>query len=95
MKITLTKPLGGHDKGDTIDVPDAIAERLIKREVATSDGDSDTTGDDGYPEGEPTEKWSAKQLDAYANDHDINLAGITKKADKAARILEVITAPQA
>lgn len=95
MKITLTKALGGHDKGDTIDVPDAIAQRLIKREVATSDGDSDTASDDGYPEGEPTEKWSAKQLDAYANDHDIDLTGATKKADKAARILEVITAPQA
>lgn len=34
MKITLTKAIGGHDKGDTIDVPDAIGERLVRREVA-------------------------------------------------------------
>src|SRR5665647_108881 len=34
MKITLTKPLGGNDKGDTIEVPDPIGERLIARGVA-------------------------------------------------------------
>lgn len=34
MKITLTKAIGGHDKGDTIDVPEQIGERLIRREVA-------------------------------------------------------------
>lgn len=93
MKVTLTKPLGGHDKGDTINVPDAIGQRLVKREVATSDTAQASDDDTSYPDGEPTEKWSAKQLDAYANDHQIDLSGVTKKADKAARILEVITAP--
>lgn len=34
MKITLTKAIGGHDKGDTIDVPEQIGERLIGRKVA-------------------------------------------------------------
>lgn len=34
MKITLTKAIGGHDKGDAIDVLDTIGERLIRREVA-------------------------------------------------------------
>jgi hypothetical protein len=34
MKIVLTKNLGGHKAGETIDVSDAIAERLIAREVA-------------------------------------------------------------
>lgn len=94
MKVTLTKPLGGHDKGDTIDVPDAIGQRLVNREVATSETEQDSNDDSSYPDGEPTDKWSAKQLDAYANDHAIDLTGATKKADKVARIIEVITAPQ-
>ena len=34
MKITLTRPLGGNDKGDTIDVPAEIASRLIVRGAA-------------------------------------------------------------
>lgn len=94
MKITLTKAIGGHDKGQTIDVPTAIAQRLIRREVATRD--SDDTGDDdtSYPDGEPTDKWSAKQLDAYADEHDVDLSGVTKKADKVARIIAATTPPQ-
>lgn len=33
-KVTLTKPLGGHKAGDTINVPDTTAERYIARGVA-------------------------------------------------------------
>jgi hypothetical protein len=34
MKITLTKAVGGHKEGATIEVPDEIAERLVLRGVA-------------------------------------------------------------
>ena len=37
MKVTLTRPAGGHDKGDTIDVLDSVAERLIARGAATAE----------------------------------------------------------
>lgn len=94
MKITLTKAIGGHDKGQVIDVPTGIGQRLIRREVATSNSDDAGDDDASYPDGEPTEKWSAKQLDAYATDHDIDLSGLTKKADKVERILDAITGPQ-
>ncbi|MEN1976995.1 hypothetical protein [Cellulomonas olei] len=39
-----------------------------------------------YPEGPVTEGWSGKQLDAYASEHGIDLAGATRKADKVAAI---------
>jgi hypothetical protein len=34
VKITLTKAIGGHDKGDVIDVPDSVGSRLVDRGVA-------------------------------------------------------------
>lgn len=46
MKITLTRSLGGRDKGDDIDVIDSVGERLIGRGAATQTDtkslDSDT-----------------------------------------------------
>lgn len=46
MKITLSRSLGGHDKGDTINVINSVGERLIERGVAeqtdTKNADSDT-----------------------------------------------------
>jgi len=39
-----------------------------------------------YPEGEPSEEWTGKQLDAYAVDKSVDLGGASTKADKVAAI---------
>lgn len=38
------------------------------------------------PEGDPSDAWSVKQIDAYAADHGIDLSGASNKADKLAVI---------
>lgn len=39
-----------------------------------------------YPEGDPSEQWTGKQLDAYGEDHQVDVSGFGKKADKLAAI---------
>lgn len=39
-----------------------------------------------YPEGAPSEEWTGKQLDAYGEDHSVDVTGFSKKADKVAAI---------
>ncbi|HEY1177860.1 MAG TPA: hypothetical protein VGF17_17020 [Phytomonospora sp.] len=52
-----------------------------------SDADSAPAGDaPAYPEGDPSEDWTGKQLDAYAADKNVDLAGASTKADKVAAI---------
>ena len=46
------------------------------------------------PDGEPSEKWSAKQLDAFADRAGIDLAGATTKADKVTAITASLAGPQ-
>ena len=39
-----------------------------------------------YPEGTPTAAWKATQLEAYADDHDVDLTGARTKDDMVAAI---------
>lgn len=51
--------------------------------------------DDGGAGGgndKPVDKMTEKELEAYAAENGIDLAGLTKKADKLAKILEVLAA---
>ncbi|WP_030526609.1 hypothetical protein [Phycicoccus jejuensis] len=50
-----------------------------------------TLGGRDYPAGAPVTDWTHKQLDAYAVDHDVDLAGASTKAAKVAA-LETATA---
>lgn len=40
----------------------------------------------GLPDGDPGEHWTVTQLEQYAADHGIDLAGATRKADVLAAI---------
>ena len=39
------------------------------------------------PEGEPGEKWTVAQIDAYAAEHEVDLGGASKKDEKLALIV--------
>lgn len=45
------------------------------------------------PEGEPTEKWTVPQIDAYAAKHEVDLGGASKKDEKLALIVAHFQAP--
>lgn len=67
-------------------VPEGVADeqlsRLIDRGlIAVVVEESEQTTDDGYPEGDPVEKWTAPQLKKYAVDKGIEL-GEAKKKDE-------------
>lgn len=70
-----------HPKGQTVDVPDETVEYYTSKGW-TADVEPPTV----IPEGDPSEDWTVKELDAYAEREGIDLAGATKKADKVAAI---------
>lgn len=74
-----------HPKGRTVVVPDETAEYYLSRGWAVADGASPAASD--IPDGDPSEEWTAKQLDAVAERDGVDLGGATKKADKVAAIL--------
>lgn len=79
-------------RGDV--VPGGVAaeqlDRLVDRglieavEVADASDDSEAVS---IPEGDPSEEWTAKQLDAYAAAKGIDLGSGKNKAEKAAALL--------
>jgi hypothetical protein len=52
----------------------------------TADTVPAASGSPAFPAGPVTADWTGKQLDAYAVEHGIDLAGATRKADKVAAI---------
>jgi len=90
--IKLTKDLAGHDKGDTIEVSDETAVRLIERGVAEDiDGTTKTTEEDAGDGGErhsdkPAGNASLEDWTAYAlaNGHsEAELKGLKRDDVKA------------
>lgn len=80
---------------DMIDVViDGVAQRVPKAWKGTAlldapnvSFDADGADEDTQlPEGEPTESWTNKQLDAYAAAKEIDLQGASTKAEKLAAI---------
>lgn len=76
-------------------VPEGVADeqlsRLIDRGlIAVVVEESEQTTDEGYPEGAPTEKWTASQLKKYAADKDIDLGEAKNKPDVWAVIAAAI-----
>jgi len=105
MTVKITSPIEGYD-GRTVFGPLSVEFKggvATADEVSTplraylqTKGyvleDEDAVPERAYPEGEVTDKWSARELDAYAAERGIDLAGATKKADKVARIGEAAAA---
>ncbi|WP_263120851.1 hypothetical protein [Cellulomonas sp. RIT-PI-Y] len=105
MNVKITSPIEGYD-GRTVFGPlsvefkggvattDEVSAPL--RSYLQTKGytltDEDAVPVPPYPQGEVTEKWSGKELDAYAAERGIDLTGATKKADKVARIGEAAAA---
>lgn len=73
--------------GPDSDVP-ADAAKQITNPKAWEGGNAPDAEPDGpaYPDGEPSEDWTGKQLDAYAADKTVDLAGASTKAEKVAAI---------
>lgn len=66
-----------------------VAERITNPKAWDSSKDSDDGSKSDapkYPEGKPEEGWTGKQLDAYAEDHKVDLTGAGTKAEKVAAI---------
>ena len=60
ISIKLTKAIAGHDKGDTIEVSDETAVRLIERGVAEDLDGSTKTTDEGDGQGDGGEQHADK-----------------------------------
>lgn len=54
--------------------------------ASKSDGGSSSSDKVEVPEGDPSEDWTVKQIDAYAAGHGIDLGDASNKADKLAVI---------
>lgn len=105
MPVKITSPIEGYDgrsvfgplsvqfKGGVATADDVSAPlRAYLQTKGYVLEDEDAMPERAYPEGEVTDKWSARELDAYAAERGIDLAGATKKADKVARIGEAAAA---
>ncbi|GII98383.1 hypothetical protein CLV28_0706 [Sediminihabitans luteus] len=66
---------------------------LMRRHYEKAGPDAPVADGPAVPDGDPTETWKADQLKAYAAEHDVDLAGATKKADVLAAILAATTPP--
>jgi len=80
------KPLGSVPKAwiGTDLLPDG-AKKAGKS--AKSDKPSDSSESVTVPEGDPSDDWTVKQLDAYAADHGIDLSGASNKTEKLEAIV--------
>ena len=72
-----------HPKGRQVDVPDAKVEYYTSRGWTPADEEPAPVE---IPDGDPTEDWTGKQLDAFAAREGIDLAGASNKAAKVAAI---------
>jgi len=79
-------------------VPDDISDDEVARlneggflEELKSDEPETVT----IPEGDPSDEWTVKQLEAFAVGKSIDLKGMTDKPSKLTAILSAITAPGA
>jgi len=59
-------------------VPEEEIKRLLEGEFIESDG---TVEEDSFPDGDPSEEWTVKQLRAYAKAFDVDLGKATSKPD--------------
>ena len=71
-----------------------LADALVKSGhfIAVSENNSsgNNTANSGGGKETPLEKMTAKQLDEYAKEKGIDLSGLTKNADKLAKIQQVL-----
>jgi GH25 family lysozyme M1 (1,4-beta-N-acetylmuramidase) len=75
-----------HPKGRTVEVPDESKGYYLSKGWAVDVVMAEEVEGIDIPDGDPSEDWSAKQLDAFAERAGIDLGGATKKADKVAAI---------
>ncbi|MSS84972.1 hypothetical protein FYJ24_09390 [Actinomycetaceae bacterium WB03_NA08] len=68
---------------DAASIEHLVGAGLIEKvEVKTEPGDEGS-----IPEGEPSEEWTGKQLDAYAASKNIDVSKAKSKAEKVAAIM--------
>lgn len=66
--------------GRKMEVPEHfIGHPKLGRDLALTPSQRDQAAE--LPEGEPTEEWTVKQLEQYARNHQVDLAGATRKVD--------------
>lgn len=71
--------------------PKAVAEQITNpkawgKSVKDDPAPSTPAPAGDFPEGEPSEEWTGKQLDAYAASKSVDLGAAKNKADKVAAI---------
>lgn len=79
-----------HPKGRSVVVPDETVEYYTSKgwSVAGEKPAKPAGGNVEIPEGDPSDKWSNKQLDAYAKREGIDLGTPKNKGDRLAAIAE-------
>lgn len=99
--LTYTK----YVKGDKVKLDEARAQELIDAGALVDPNATDAgkpggetkapTGTDpnapAYPEGVPSDEWTAKQLAAWSGDNNVDLKGATSKKDTWAAVQAAIT----
>jgi hypothetical protein len=81
-----------HPKGRTVVVPDETVEYYTSKgwSVAGQEAKAAKSSDGPVviPDGDPSEEWSNKQLDAYAEREGLDFAGVKNKGDRLTAIAE-------
>lgn len=71
--------------GDEVDVHEDDLERFDRLNPAESEVESEDTEESvKIPQGDPTDAWSNKELDAYADAHGIDIKAAKNKTEKLA-----------
>lgn len=66
-------------------LPEGVDETQLKR-LLERGRIEEIAGPAGTPEGEPSEKWTKDQLEAYAAEHSVDISSSKNKADLVAAI---------
>lgn len=72
--------------GEVLDLEDNLADRLVEMGVAKHHKEAPKPEPIDIPEGEPSEDWTVKQLDAFAERESIDLGDAKTKAEKLAAL---------
>lgn len=83
--------------GDIVDVHEDDVERFDRFNVgvAAESEEQGETPEPPYPAGDPSEDWTGKQLDAYAEAKGVDVSKAKNKAERVAAIAEAAAAATA
>jgi len=81
--------------GDEVDVHEDDLERFDRLNVIQGAEPEQKPGPvegPAVPEGDPSEEWTVKELEAYASEHGVDLSDAKNKADKLAAVTAAASA---